>query len=92
VEEKNYPPADDWDYNETKKNNLLPVVIHEIELNDLESLKIRNGQFVSRFITADSSCLNNDLGSLVKIINRNQVIGLGNYSNKILKPVIVFSY
>jgi hypothetical protein len=35
VEEKNYPPADDWDYNETKKNNLLPVVIHEIELNDL---------------------------------------------------------
>jgi hypothetical protein len=35
VEEKNYPPADDWDYNEKKKNNLLPVVIHEIELNDL---------------------------------------------------------
>ena len=35
VEEKNYPPADDWDYNETKKNNLLPVVIHEIELNNL---------------------------------------------------------
>jgi hypothetical protein len=35
VEEKNYPPADDWDYSETKKNNLLPVVIHEIELNDL---------------------------------------------------------
>ena len=42
VEEKNYPPADDWDYNETKKNNLLPVVIHEIELNDLDLISDLN--------------------------------------------------
>lgn len=42
VEEKNYPPADYWDYNETKKNNLLPVVIHEIELNDLDLISDLN--------------------------------------------------
>ena len=57
----------------------------EVELNDLDALKIKNGQVIkSQNFLSLNDCL-------VKIINNGEVIGLGKCNKDELKSVNIFN-
>jgi tRNA pseudouridine55 synthase len=60
--------------------------INEVELDDSEALKIKNGQIIK----LKQSYLQPTESAVVKIINNGEFIGLGKYYENILRPINVF--
>jgi tRNA pseudouridine55 synthase len=71
--------------------DLLPLrdvlnFICEVELDDYDALKIKNGQIIQ----FNQNALKSDTEILVQIINNGEIIGLGKYGENKLRPINIF--
>ncbi len=63
----------------------------EITLNNELSFKVKNGQVISIDVLSISMWPDINQNNLIKIINNDELIGLGKINQNTLKPVNIFN-
>lgn len=63
----------------------------EIELSDIDASKFKNGQIIAiNYLSLDHAPLEQRVSSTARVINNNELIGLGKFAENLLTPINVF--